>query len=162
MPMVEEFTEVMRKIKTLDDGTQIDVTPKNPPVYLVLLKSLDEEKIWETFVGLMEGEPAPEVGNGYYHSMNGELHSVRETVFQFLVNAIQNENISVVDSYVMTQNQTMKDNICVYSFLRMCLDSDVVIQRISEISYEDLDEYAMAENVLGDNLYREDGFGDEG
>ena len=158
MPMVVEFTEVLRKVKTLDDGTQIDVTPKNPVVYLILMKNFEEEKTWESFVGNVEGESAPEYGNGYYHDMNGELRSVREVVFEYLINAIEQNSISLAESYVMTQNQTMKDNVSVYSFLRMCLDSDIVIQKKSEITYEDLNEYLSGEGLIGDYVYTDDGF----
>ena len=139
MPMVEEAIQVIKRYD--DNGNEI--IPEGPKVYLCLLELLDEQRIWESFMGFKEGADSPE-GKAYYIGMDGSLKSTREEVFLYLQSMLP--EINILKSFVMTQNQTLKTNITVYSFMRMCLESDKVISISAEVTVEDLNDHLVGSN----------------
>ena len=141
MAMVEEMISVVGRV----DQNGNTVKPDSPKVYLCLLQLDSEERIWDVFKGIRYGEPVPE-GNAYYIDSNGELKSTREETYLYLESLI--DHINLKESYVMTQNQTMKENITVYSFMRMCLEADVVISKSAQLTLDELDEFCASYNVV--------------
>lgn len=139
MPMVEEAIQVIKRYD--DNGNEI--IPEGPKVYLCLLELLDEQRIWESFMGFKEGVDSPE-GKAYYIGIDGSLKSTREEVFLYLQSMLP--EINILKSFVMTQNQTLKTNITVYSFMRMCLESDKVISISAEVTVEDLNDHLVGSN----------------
>ena len=137
MPMVEEGVVVIKRYD--DEGNEI--IPEGPRVYLCILELLNDERIWDMFMGFKDGADSPE-GKAYYTGMDGSLKSTREETFLYLQTMLPETNI--LKSFVMTQNQTLKTNITVYSFMRMCLESDKVISATAEITVEDLNDHLIS------------------
>lgn len=136
MPMVEELINVIKRF----DENGNEILPDGPRVYLCLLELMDEQRIWESFMGFKDGADSPE-GKAYYIGMDGTLKSTREETFLYLQSMLSEMNL--LKSYVMTQNQTLKTNITAYSFMRMCLESDKVISASAEVTVEDLNDHVL-------------------
>lgn len=148
MAMVEEQKQVVGRIQ--EDGTMQQ--PEETKAYLVLIKTQGGERTWEMFLGIKYGKPAEE-GKAYYWD-NGNLCSTRSEVFAYLESTI--EDIRVTESFVMTQNQTLKTNISVYSFIRMCLESDKVISLNADINVDELNEMVLTEGKDPEELWNHD------
>lgn len=148
MAMVEEQKQVVGRIQ--EDGTVQQ--PEETKAYLALIKTQGGEHTWEMFLGIKYGKPAEE-GKAYYWD-NGNLCSTRSEVFAYLESTI--EDIRVTESFVMTQNQTLKTNISVYSFMRMCLESDKVISLNADISVDELNEMVLTEGKEPEELWKHD------
>lgn len=148
MAMVEEPTMVVGRV----DQNGNAIKPDTPRVYLVLLQLASEERIWDTFTGIKYGTESPE-GKAYYID-NGELKSTREEVFLYLQSLV--DDINFKESFVMTQNQTLKTNISVYSFMRMCIESDKVISKSAEITIDELNELCASYGVDPEKLWIHD------
>ena len=148
MAMVEEQKQVVGRIQ--EDGTMQQ--PEETKAYLALIKTQGGEHTWEMFLGIKYGKPAEE-GKAYYWDY-GKLCSTRSEVFSYLESTI--EDIRVTESFVMTQNQTLKTNISVYSFMRMCLESDKVISINADISVDELNEMVLTEGKEPEELWKHD------
>lgn len=148
MAMVEEQKQVVGRIQ--EDGTMQQ--PEETKAYLALIKTQGGERTWEMFLGIKYGKPAEE-GKAYYWD-NGNLCSTRSEVFAYLESTI--EDIRVTESFVMTQNQTLKTNISVYSFIRMCLESDKVISLNADINVDELNEMVLTEGKDPEELWNHD------
>ena len=149
MAMVEEQKTVVGRVN--EDG--VVQQPEETKAYLALVKMQSGEQTWEMFLGIKYGKPATEEGKAYYWD-EGNLCSTRSEVFAYL-ESIVNE-IHLTESFVMTQNQTLKTNISVYSFMRMCIESDKVISLNSEISIEELNEMVLSEGKDPEALWKHD------
>lgn len=148
MAMVEEQKQVVGRIQ--EDGTMQQL--EETKAYLALIKTQGGEHTWEMFLGIKYGKPAEE-GKAYYWD-NGNLYSTRSEVFAYLESTI--DDIRVTESFVMTQNQTLKTNISVYSFMRMCLESDKVISISADISVDELNEMVLTEGKNPEELWNHD------
>ncbi len=146
MPMVTEPVSVIQR----EDENGNIIKPDVPKVYLCLLTLDDDDKVWETFIGTKEGMPSEE-GGAYYIDSDNELKSTREETYLYLENLI--DHINLEESYVMTQNQTMKTNISVYSFMRMCIESDKVISMTCEMSVDSLNEICESAGIDYNKLW---------
>ena len=149
MAMVEEQKSVVGRVN--EDGVvqQLEETK----AYLALVKMQSGEQTWEMFLGIKYGKPATEEGKAYYWD-EGNLCSTRSEVFAYLESMVN--EIHLTESFVMTQNQTLKTNISVYSFMRMCIESDKVISLNSEISIEELNEMVLSEGKDPEALWKHD------
>lgn len=148
MAMVEEQKQVVGRVQ--EDGTVQQ--PEETKAYLALIKTQGGEHNWEMFLGIKYGKPTEE-GKAYYWD-NGNLCSTRSEVFAYLESTI--DEICVTESFVMTQNQTLKTNISVYSFMRMCLESDKVIRPNADISIDELNEMVYSEGKDPEELWKHD------
>ena len=64
--------------------------------------------------------------------------------------------MQLTESFVMTQNQTLKTNISAYSFMRMCLESDKVIRPNADITIDELNEMVLTEGKDPEALWKHD------
>ena len=149
MAMVEEQKSVVGRVN--EDG--VVQQPEETKAYLTLVKMQSGEQTWEMFLGIKYGKPATEEGKAYYWD-EGNLCSTRSEVFAYLESMVN--EIHLTESFVMTQNQTLKTNISVYSFMRMCIESDKVISLNSEISIEELNEMVLSEGKDPEALWKHD------
>ena len=149
MAMVEEQKQVVGRVQ--EDGTIQQ--PEETKAYLALIKMQGGEHTWDMFLGIKYGKPATEEGNAYYWD-NGNLCSTRSEVFVFLESIV--DEIRVTESFVMTQNQTLKTNISVYSFMRMCLESDKAIRPNADITIDELNEMVYTEGKEPEELWKHD------
>ena len=149
MAMVEEQKSVVGRVN--EDG--VVQQPEETKAYLALVKMQSGEQTWEMFLGIKYGKPATEEGKAYYWD-EGNLCSTRSEVFAYLESMVN--EIHLTESFVMTQNQTLKTNISVYSFMRMCIESDKVISLNSEISIEELNEMVLSEGKDPEALWKHD------
>lgn len=167
MPMVKELKQVFKKYEELPDGSKREIIPYTPPVYLLLLSYMGhiEETEWKIFEGRMEGKPVQmqDGSTGYYTDIEGNMRSVREPVFSYLQDLVSqelvNEEQTFIDlskSYVMTDKQTLHNNVCAYTFMRMCLESDAVIMKTANITLEELNEEIISYGLNPDELWMED------
>ena len=74
MPMVEELINVIKRF----DENGNEILPDGPRVYLCLLELMDEQRIWESFMGFKDGADSPE-GKAYYIGMDGTLQEKRRS-----------------------------------------------------------------------------------
>lgn len=147
MPMVSEPIEVIQR----EDENGNIIKPDVPKVYLCLLTMQSEDRIWESFVGNKNGMPSPE-GKAYYIDPNDDsLKSTREETFLYLESLLSELNLN--ESFVMTQNQTMKTNVTVYSFMRMCIESDKVISETAITTVDDLNEMCESAGINYEELW---------
>ena len=79
---------------------------------------------------------------------------ILEEVFLYLQSLV--DDINFKESFVMTQNQTLKTNISVYSFMRMCIESDKVISKSAEITIDELNELCASYGVDPEKLWNHD------
>lgn len=149
MAMVEEQKQVVGRVQ--EDGTVQQ--PEETKAYLALIKMQGGEHTWEMFLGIKYGKPATEEGKAYYWD-EGNLCSTRSEVFAYLESIVDEMQLS--ESFVMTQNQTLKTNISVYSFMRMCLESDKVIRPNAEITVDELNEMVLTEGKDPEALWKHD------
>lgn len=149
MAMVEEQKSVVGRVN--EDG--VVQQPEETKAYLTLVKMQSGEQTWEMFLGIKYGKPATEEGKAYYWD-EGNLCSTRSEVFAYLENMVN--EIHLTESFVMTQNQTLKTNISVYSFMRMCIESDKVISMNAEITMDELNEMVLSEGKDPEALWKHD------
>ena len=138
MPLLETLPQGF--IKYDKEGNPIK--PRKDPMkkYLVLLQGADEDD--RTWFDLDEFMPIQTVVNGVYQNEVGQIKSTHTEIWKRLEDVYENYNI--MESYIFTNNSTMKTCISLYTFMRHVLETDSVVAAESSITIDDIDEIALS------------------
>ena len=138
MPLLETLPQGFIKY----DANGNPIKPRKDPMkrYLILLQGANEDdRVWNIIDEIM---PAQELVNGVYRHANGQLKSIHSEIFKWLESVYEEYNI--MESYVFTNNSTMKTCISLYTFMRHVLESDSVVATESSITMDDINEVAYS------------------
>lgn len=153
MPLLETLPQGF--IKYDKEGNPIK--PRKDPMkkYLVLLQGADEDD--RTWFDLDEFMPIQNVVNGVYQNELGQIKSTHTEIWKRLEDVYENYNI--MESYIFTNNSTMKTCISLYTFMRHVLETDSVVAAESSITIDDIDEIALSygyDEEKRETLYRKE------
>lgn len=139
MPLLETLPQGF--IKYDKEGNPIK--PRKDPMkrYLILLQGYEEDnRDWFT---LDEFMPLQQTNNGVYlDETSGQYKSTHTEIFKELETIYADYNI--MESYVFTNNSTMKTCISLYTFMRHILEHDSVVSAQTTVTMDDLNEIAFS------------------